>query len=207
MDVWSIGCILYILLVGKLPFNTRTLKDTRTKIEKNEYHYHIPSRIGPLARNLIQRLFQYEPARRPSVEEILKDIFMTMGFLPSRLPVSCLTLAPTFDTLMNASLIAGRMPHTEVNTQPSTGEESKDINRDGADGHSGCNLSDLHKQLGQLVVGKPGGRGGALGEDECEDPKSQPMTWVGSGFPPGVRHQSMSEAQEESRTTLYFFLR
>ena len=130
-----------------------------------------------------------------------------MGFLPSRLPVSCLTVSPRFDTLVNASLIAGRLPHTDLNTQPSTGEESKDINRDGADGPSGCNLSDLHKQLGQLLVGKPGGRGGALGEDECEDPKSQPMTWVGSGFPPGVRHQSMSEAQEGSRTTLYFFLR
>ena len=201
MDVWSIGCILYILLVGKFPFEKI---EKHKRMEKNEYHYHIPSRIGPLARNLIQRLFQYDPARRPSVEEILKDDFMTMGFLPSRLPVSCLTVAPTFDTLMNASLFAGHMPHTEVNTQTRTGGESKDINRDGADGPSGCNLSDLHKQLSQLLVG---GRGGALGEDECEDPKSQPMTWVGSGFPPGVRHQSMSEAQEGSRTTLYFFLR
>ena len=205
MDVWSIGCILYILLVGKFPFEKI---EKHKRMEKNEYHYHIPSRIGPLARNLIQRLLQYEPARRPSVGEILKDDFMTMGFLPSRLPVSCLTVAPTFDTLMNASLIAGRLPHTEVNTQPGTGEESKDINRDGADGPSGCNLSDLHKQLGQLmVVGKPGERGGALGEVECKDPKSQPMTWVSSGFPPGIRHQSMSEAQEGSRTTLYFFLR
>ena len=203
VDVWSIGCILYILLVGKFPFEKIEIK----RIEKKDCHYHIPSRIGPLARNLIQRLLQYEPARRPSVGEILKDDFMTMGFLPSRLPVSCLTVAPTFDTLMNASLIAGRLPHTEVNTQPGTGEESKDINRDGADGPSGCNLSDLHKQLGQLVVGKPGERGGALGEVECKDPKSQPMTWVSSGFPPGIRHQSMSEAQEGSRTTLYFFLR
>ena len=200
MDVWSIGCILYILLVGKFPFEKI---EKHKRMEKNEYHYHISSRIGPLARNLIQRLLQHDPARRPSVGEILKDDFMTMGFLPSRLPVSCLTVSPRFDTLTNAS----RLPHTEVNTRPGTGEESKDINRDGADGPSGCNLLDLHKQLGQLVVGKPGGRGGALGEDECEDPKSQPMTWVGSGFPPGVRHQSMSEAQEGSRTTLYFFLR
>ena len=186
MDVWSIGCILYILLVGKCPFEKQG-----KRVEKNEFHYHIPSRIGPLARNLIQRLFQYDPARRPTLEEILKDDFMTMGFLPSRLPVSCLTVAPTLDTLMNASLIAGRMPHIEVNTQPGTG----------------YNLSDLHKQLGQLVMGKPWERGGALVEDECEDPKPQPMTWVSSGFPPGIRHQSMSEAQEESRTTLYFFLR
>jgi len=179
VDVWSIGCILYTLLVGKPPFETQTLKDTYTRIKKNEYH--IPSRIGPLARNLIQRLLQHEPARRPSVGEILKDDFMTMGFLPTRLPVSCLTMAPRFDTKMNASLIARRTPLTEVNSQPGTGVptlERKDSNRDGAGAPSDCYLSDLHKQLGQLVASKPGDRGGALGEDECEDPKSQPMTWV-----------------------------
>ena len=102
MDVWSIGCILYILLVGKFPFEKI---EKHKRMEKNEYHYHIPSRIGPLARNLIQRLLQYEPARRPSVEEILKDDFLTTGFLPSRLPVSCLTVAPMFDTLMNDYVI------------------------------------------------------------------------------------------------------
>merc|ERR1712130_622491 len=74
VDVWRIGCILYTLLVGKPPFETQTLKDTYTRIKKNEYH--IPSRIGPLARNLIQRLLQHEPARRPSVGEILKDDFI-----------------------------------------------------------------------------------------------------------------------------------
>ena len=155
MDVWSIGCILYILLVGRLPFNTRTLKDTRTKIEKNEYHYHIPSRIGPLPRNLIQRLLEHEPARRPSVGEILKDDFMTMGFLPSRLPLSCLTMAPRFDTKMNASLIVQRTPLTEVTSQPRTGVpalERKDIKNDSAGAPSDCCLSDLHKQLGQPLA-------------------------------------------------------
>ena len=93
--MWSISCILYTLLVGKPPFETQTLKDTYSRIKKNEYH--IPSRIGPLARNLIQRLLQHEPASRPSVDEILRDDFMTMGFLPSRLPVSCLTMAPRFE--------------------------------------------------------------------------------------------------------------
>jgi len=177
VDVWSIGCILYTLLVGKPPFETQTLKDTYTRIKKNEYH--IPSRIGPLARNLIQKLLQHEPTKRPSVAEILKDDFMTMGFLPTRLPVSCLTMAPRFDTKMNASLIARRTPLMEVNSQPGAGStmERKDSAKDSGGAPSDCYLADLHKQLGQLIGTKPGQKPGAM-EDECEDPKAQPITWV-----------------------------
>ena len=47
-------------------------------------------------------------APRPNVGQILVDEFITMGFLPTRLQVSCLTIAPRFDTKMNASLIARR---------------------------------------------------------------------------------------------------
>lgn len=56
VDIWSIGCIMYTLLVGKPPFETQSLKETYERIKKNEYH--IPSRVGPLAKKLIMRLLQ-----------------------------------------------------------------------------------------------------------------------------------------------------
>jgi len=178
VDVWSIGCILYTLLVGKPPFETQSLKDTYARIKKNEYH--VPSRIGPLARNLIQRTLQNDPAKRPSVAEVLRDDFMTMGYLPSRLPVSCLTMPPRFDTKNNASLIARRPPLMEVNKEPSQGSQPiarKDSARDGNTGPADCYLSELHKQLGQLINTKPGSKVPVM-EDEAEDPKSQPIVWV-----------------------------
>ena len=51
---------------------------------------------------------------------------MTLGYLPPRLPVSCLTMAPRFDTKTNVPLIANRGPLTELNkdfrtTSASTG--------------------------------------------------------------------------------------
>jgi len=178
VDVWSLGCILYTLLVGKPPFETQTLKDTYTRIKKNEYH--IPSRVGPLARNLIQRLLQHEPAKRPSVAEILRDEFMTMGYLPPRLPVSCLTMAPRFDTKNNASLIARRTPLMEVNNDPNLGSQGSLSRKDSARNEAGpsdCYLSELHKQLAQLIATKPGSRNPPM-EDEAEDPKAQPIVWV-----------------------------
>jgi len=177
VDVWSLGCILYTLLVGKPPFETQTLKETYTRIRKNEYH--VPSRVGPLAKNLIQKLLQHDPDKRPSVAEILQDDFMTMGYLPHRLPVSCLTMAPRFDTKSNASLIARRTPLTEVNHETGgvTAMTRKGSARDGGTGPADCYLADLNSQLKELITAKPGDRSPHM-EDEAEDPKSQPIVWV-----------------------------
>ncbi|XP_071547692.1 serine/threonine-protein kinase PLK1 [Panulirus ornatus] len=125
VDVWSVGCILYTLLVGKPPFETQTLKDTYMRIKKNEYH--IPSRIGPLARSLIQRLLQGDPTRRPNVDLILADDFMTMGYIPNRLPTSCLTMAPRFDS--RCSTVATRKPLLEINNKD--GSPVKNVLKDG----------------------------------------------------------------------------
>ena len=69
----------------------------------------------------------------------------------------------------------------EVNAQPgqtgSQNEMRKDSVRDAAGGPADCYLSDLHKQLSQLIGSKPGTKA-QISEDECEDPKAQPITWI-----------------------------
>ena len=64
-------------------------------------------------------LFQDDPLKRPGIETILNDDFMTQGYLPSRLPTSCLTMAPRFDTKMQ-QVNRGRGPLQEINREPSS---------------------------------------------------------------------------------------
>ncbi|KAH7934745.1 hypothetical protein HPB52_000035 [Rhipicephalus sanguineus] len=101
VDIWSIGCILFTLLVGHPPFETPSLKETYVRIKKNEYH--VPSSVSTAARKLIRRMLQQDPERRP---------------LPSRLPTSCLTTEPRYDTLNATLTVNGRRPLLERNEGP-----------------------------------------------------------------------------------------
>ena len=84
----------YTLLVGKPPFETQSLKDTYARIRRNEYH--IPSRISETSKAFIQRMLRLNPAERPTMSEVLYDPFFSAGYMPVRLPTSCLSMAPHF---------------------------------------------------------------------------------------------------------------
>ncbi|XP_066990002.1 serine/threonine-protein kinase PLK1 [Macrobrachium rosenbergii] len=203
VDVWSIGCILYTLLVGKPPFETQTLKDTYMRIKRNEYH--VPSRIGPLARTLITKLLQGDPSKRPNVDSIISDDFMTMGYIPTRLPTSCLTMAPRFDS--RCTVVATRRPLVEINAkdgsplknkeavkkgdatpsknagnnqnanQPSEQQANTGVQQQRQEEPTDCYLRDLYTQVTSVVSSKPDERE-SVNEDECEDPAAVPMIWV-----------------------------
>ncbi|CAB3405310.1 unnamed protein product [Caenorhabditis bovis] len=101
VDIWAVGCILYILLFGHPPFESKSLEETYSRIKHN--NYTIPSMNCPAAVSLIRKMLDPVPNRRPTAKQILRDVFFKTGFMPSRLPVSCLTMVPKFghDQLIN----------------------------------------------------------------------------------------------------------
>ncbi|KAH7979064.1 hypothetical protein HPB49_007961 [Dermacentor silvarum] len=70
----------FTLIAGHPPFEIPTLKETHIGIKKNERH--VPSNVRSPARNLIQRMLQQEPEKRPNIEAIMPQEFKTYARRP-----------------------------------------------------------------------------------------------------------------------------
>lgn len=92
VDIWSIGCIMFTLLVGQSPFETKTLEESHSNIRSCEYR--LPDTLDKSAAQMIIDMLQLDPAKRPSVHKCAEYDFLTEHFIPNSLPLSCLVSEP-----------------------------------------------------------------------------------------------------------------
>jgi len=96
VDIWSLGVIIYTLLVGKPPFETSDVKKTYAKIKAGSYSFPEQIPLSDAAKGLITRILNLDPARRPTLDEILQHPFINHGgTIPKLLPVSTLACPPS----------------------------------------------------------------------------------------------------------------
>lgn len=80
-----------------------------------ENEYSIPKHINPVAASLIQKMLQTDPTARPTIHELLNDEFFTSGYIPARLPITCLTIPPRFSIAPSSLDPSNRKPLTVLN--------------------------------------------------------------------------------------------
>ncbi len=96
VDIWSLGVIMYIMKVGKPPFENPEINITYKKIKLNDYSFPENLKIERKAKNLIERILVLDPSKRPTLDEILSSEYFSMyETLPQSLPIANLALPPT----------------------------------------------------------------------------------------------------------------
>ena len=125
VDIWAIGIIIYTLLIGKPPFETRDVKTTYNKIKRAEYSFPETCKISPCAKNLIQKILVVNPKERPTLNEILLDDFFNQGIaIPKLMPTSTLAFRPP------AEYINKYMPKKNNTEKPSEEKTKENTNNE-----------------------------------------------------------------------------
>ena len=94
VDIWSLGIILYTLLIGKTPFEDKDDKSTIKRIKSNAYSFPSNPIISESAKDLIEQILISDPSKRPSLDQILTHDFFNQ-IIPKLLPISTLTGPPS----------------------------------------------------------------------------------------------------------------
>ena len=178
VDIWSLGCIVYTLAVGKPPFETTELKDTYRKIKLNDYK--IPSTVSDEIAVFIRKMLQTDPKLRPTMKDVLKDSFMAQH-IPSRLPqqladVGRLSLLPS----NQLAKMSPRRPLIDMGNNEAAKNGNKEAqttnSKQALEANNYC-LRKLSNKLEHLLNTKPSEREEIM-EDEAEDPVSAPIYWI-----------------------------
>jgi len=89
VDIWSLGIIMYTLLIGKTPFESNNENTTYKRIKMMDYTFPEETNISEAAKSLISQILVCDPSKRPKLDQILKhDFFLQEPSIQKSLQVS-----------------------------------------------------------------------------------------------------------------------
>lgn len=121
VDVWGVGCMMYTLLVGKPPFDTKGVQSTLTRVVMADYV--VPSDLSMEAKDLLDRLLRKNQNERIHIEDVLTHPFMLKNMSASHPTYS--NAVPSMDSglltmssgMTSAQNITGKMEYMKSRSE------------------------------------------------------------------------------------------
>lgn len=84
------------MIIGKPPFETSDVKTTYKRIRMNAYSFPENVPISDSAKDLITKILNNDPSKRPTIDDCLNHEFINHGgTIPRLLPASTLACPPS----------------------------------------------------------------------------------------------------------------
>lgn len=136
VDVWSLGCVLYVMTTGRLPFHGSSSDSTRKLIIKGEFT--VPYHISPELKHLICGMINIDPTKRFSMDTVMAHAWVLAGkgkSAPKRSLARRRSFGSSFATFVGGFSFGSKSKEilTENNEEPKqakTKEGSKDNNKE-----------------------------------------------------------------------------
>jgi polo-like kinase 1 len=149
VDIWSLGVIIYTLIIGKPPFETQDVKTTYKRIKMNAYSFPEGAVISDAAKSLITEILNSDPLKRPNLDQIIAHDFFNQGLsIPKLLPTSILACPPSLsyirqflpeansNGIVQKNSTTSRMVETATSNIPGTIKSIADKNKPTSGGSS-----------------------------------------------------------------------
>ena len=94
-DIWSVGVVIYTLLIGYPPFQTSSIKSTYKRIKNSLYGFPEHIHLSDSAKELISLILVSDPYSRITLDGMLSHDFFTKNEIPTQIPLSSLVVPPS----------------------------------------------------------------------------------------------------------------
>lgn len=79
-DIWSLGVVTYTVLSGYSPFRAETVNEFMDEVSPGfepVFHVKYWKHVSEDAKRFVRSLLQYDPEKRPTAEEVIRDPWLT----------------------------------------------------------------------------------------------------------------------------------